>query len=231
MPTSAIVSWSNSAVARAHERLLEQHPARLRGAHAAGRGQERRLGAQQVGQPADEVGRVALRGRVAATAQDLDQRARRARPCTGCIASTIASSVALHEETPMTSPERTVCSRWICRRVAQLPVDAIRSSELTSTTSASWSPKRCLERELQVRVGAGGRAHRDAHDALLLGLAQEARDLGLRQAQPRGDLGLLDARLVVQAGDAGHEPQLVDARHSGGQPARRRVGAPCRQPA
>ena len=65
----------------------------------------------------------------------------RARAATGCMASTMASSVALHEETPMTSPLRTVGLEMVGGRGPQLRATATASSSREmSTTSASWSP-------------------------------------------------------------------------------------------
>ena len=70
-----------------------------------------------------------------------------------------------------------------------------------------------LQCALQLGIGAARGPDRDAHDALVLGLPQEARDLGLREAQARGDLGLLEALVVVEPSHAGHQSQLVDTRH------------------
>ncbi len=131
----------------------------------------------------------------------------------------------------MTSPERTVCSRWNAAADPQLPVDPVRVVGADVYDLRVLEAESLLERHLQVGVGAGGRPHRDAHDALRLCLSQEPRDLGLRQAQARGDLGLLDARLVVQPRNPGHESQLVDARHVTPPACRRRAGEPPASPA
>ena len=61
----------------------------------------------------------------------------------------------------------------------------------------------------------GRHAQRDADDALLLGAPQETRNGGLMDVEPIGDLGLAEARTVVEARHLRHEPEFVDAVPSG----------------
>lgn len=71
-----------------------------------------------------------------------------------------------------------------------------------------------LETVLQVRVRTRRRRHGDPHDAPVLRLLQQARDLRLRQIQARRDLRLPYALQVVQPGHVRHHPQfLADDRH------------------
>ena len=56
-------------------------------------------------------------------------------------------------------------------------------------------------------------AHGDAHDPFVFGTFQQARDGGLREKQTPGYLRLAHSLFVVQAGNPGHQPQLVDACH------------------
>ena len=57
-------------------------------------------------------------------------------------------------------------------------------------------------------------AERDADDAFLLGAACSSRETrGLVDVEALGDLGLTQARAVVEARHLRHQPQLVEARH------------------
>ena len=73
--------------------------------------------------------------------------------------------------------------------------------------------ERFLQLSLELGVGTGRWADRDAHDLLVLGALEQARDRRLRETHLRSDVGLTNASLVVEAGHFGDLAQFVTAWH------------------
>ena len=204
-----------------HELVGQQHVASFPRAHAAGRRQERALAVEQVRQAAHEMGGVAFRGRVPAASEDLDHARvahatdrvhrlhhRQQRGAPGADADDISGANRGFEMEGRCGAQLAHGSRVIVAR-------DLHDLGLCQAVAR-------LQLLLQLRLRPTGGAHGDAHDALLLRLPQQSRDLGLGQAQASGDLRLLEAHLVVEPRDTGHQTQLVSARHVSLLPARAR---------
>ncbi len=167
---------------------------------------------EQVGQPAHEVGRMALRSRIAAATEDLHD---------ACVMHPIDRVHGVDHGQQRGAPRADAddvarTNRGFKMEGRPRPQFA-DGSVIVVTRDVDdldlGQAEADLEGLLELRPGAARCTHGDAHDALVLGPFEQSRDLGLAEPKPRRDLGLFDAHLVIESGDAGHQAKLVGSSH------------------
>ncbi len=191
--------------------ILEHHAPGVGGPDRARRRQQRRRAGHHVRQPARQLRGMDFSARIADAAENLDH---------ACARGPGTRMHRFHHRQQRRTPRRDADDiRGLERRLevergggAEVAHDLVFLIDRVDDDRLA-QPVGRLQRVLELGMKARRHAQRDADDAFLLGAPQQSRHRGLMDVEPLGDLGLTQARAVVEARDLRHEPQLVEPGH------------------